>query len=237
MEDNEWSFCSMWTERLKAGCASGLVNGKLEGDYFFNRASVCGCSDPVGSARQIAKMFWQKGLDCYLYDRDGRLAGEGLSQVDTMHVLRADSAGSTGKTKVVKIDRSFLPSWIDVFCRSFAVPEWKPEVERIMSANFGRLELLLSYKGDVPAGCAALYSKEGVIGMYCLGTVPQLRGKGVAMDILKSAVSKNLFLQTLGSEGLLPFYRKVGFTVACTKKIYVVQRPIKLKGLKNGAVK
>lgn len=227
----------MWTERLKAGCANGLANGKLEGDCFFNRASVCGCPDPAASARQIAKMFWQKGLDCYLHNRDDRLDGEGLAQIDTMYVLRANSTESRGKTKVVKIGRPLLPAWIEVFCKSFAVPEWRPEVERIMIANFGKLELLLSYKGDVPAGCAALYNKNGMIGMYCLGTVSQLRGKGVARDILKSAMSKNLFLQTLGSEGILPFYEKAGFMVACTKKIYILQRASKLKRLKNGPMK
>jgi len=237
MEDNEWSFCSMWAERLESGCAQALVNERLDGDYFFNRADVSGCPDPVAAARQIAKTFWQKSMDCYLYDKDGRLAGKGLAQVDAMYVLAAGSGTAAGKTEVVQIDRSLLPLWIDTFCKSFAVPQWKTEVGRIMDASFGRLQLLLSYRDGVPAGCAALYSKNGVTGLYCLGTVSQLRGRGLAREILKSAMSKNLFLQTLGSEGLLPFYEKAGFTVACTKKIYVVQRASKLKGPKNRAVK
>ncbi len=226
MEDNEWSFCSMWTERIRSGCADALLNSKLEGDYFFNRASVSSCPDPVVAAGQVAKTFWKKGMDCYLYDKDGGLAEKGLAQIDTMHVLTASSAGATGRTKVVPIDRSLLPVWIDVFCRSFAVPDWKIEVERIMNANFVRLELLLSYKDGVPAGCAALYRKNGRAGLYCLGTVSQLRRKGLANDILATAasLSNNLFLQTLGSEGLLPFYGKAGFTVAYAKKIYVLRR-------------
>jgi hypothetical protein len=237
MEDNEWSFCSMWAERLRPGCGRALANGRLKGDYFFNRADVSGCPDPVTSARQIAKMFWLKGMDCYLYDKDGALAGKGLAQIDTMHVLTAGSGGAAGMTKVVHIDRSLLPAWIDVFCRSFAVPHWKAEVERVMGANFERLELLLSYRGGSPAGCAALYSKKGITGLYCLGTVSQLRGRGLAMDMLKSAKSKGLFLQTLGSERLLPFYEKAGFEVAYTKKIYAVRRSSELKGSKNRAVK
>lgn len=237
MEDNEWSFCSMWAERFRPGCGRALANGRLEGDYFFNRADVSGCPDPVTSARQIAKMFWLKGMDCYLYDRDGALAGKGLAQIDTMHVLTAGSGGAEGMTKVVRIDRSLLPAWIDVFCRSFAVPHWKAEVERVMSANLQRLELLLSYGGGSPAGCAALYSKNGVTGLYCLGTVSQLRGRGLARDMLKSAMSKGLFLQTLGSERLLSFYEKAGFEVAYTKNIYAMRRASKLKGSENRAVK
>ncbi|HKZ62594.1 MAG TPA: GNAT family N-acetyltransferase, partial [Nitrososphaera sp.] len=156
---------------------------------------------------------------------------------DTMYVLAAGSGTAAGKTEVAQIDRSSLPVWIDTFCRSFAVPQWKTEVGRIMDASFGRLKLLLSYKDGVPAGCAALFSKNGVTGLYCLGTVSQLRGRGLAKEILKSAMSKDLFLQTLGSEGLVPFYEKAGFAVANTKKIYVVRRASKLKGSRNRAVK
>lgn len=176
-------------------------------------------------------------MDCYLYDRDGALAGKGLAQIDTMHVLTAGSGGAPGKTEVVRAGRSLLPAWIDVFCRSFAVPQWKTEVERVMVANFERLELLLSYRGGVPAGCAALYSKNGVTGLYCLGTVSQLRGRGLATDMLKNVLSKGLLLQTLGSERLLPFYENAGFAVAYTKKIYVVRRVGKSKGSKNRAAK
>ncbi len=236
MEDNEWSFCSMWTERIRSGCATALLNSKLEGDYFFSRASVSGCSDTAAVAVQVAKVFWKKGLDCYLYDADGSLTGKGLDQIDTMYVLKAGKAGGrTIKTRVLQIDRPLLPVWIDVFCRSFAVPEWKEEVERIMDVNFDRLELLLSYRDKVPAGCAALYSKNGVTGLYCLGTISQLRRKGLANDILATAAqrSDNLFLQTLGSEELLPFYKKAGFVVAYTKKIYVLRRANKLKSLKK----
>lgn len=224
MEENEWSFCGMWTEQLKVGCAKGLINNAFQDEYFFNRASLHDCQNS-SSAVEIAARFWQKGVDCYLHDRDGRLAGKGFAKIDTMYVLRATSKRNSTKTRVEQIDRSLLPVWIEVFCRSFAVPEWRTEVERIMNTNFRKVQLLLSYKDNVPAGCAALYSESGVTGLYCLGTISRLRRRGVAKDILQRAMSENLFLQTLGSEGLLPFYRKAGFIVAYTKKIYALLRP------------
>jgi hypothetical protein len=223
MEDNEWSFCSMWAERARAGCADALVNSKLEGDYFFNRSRVSGCPDPVRAAGRVAKIFWQKGTDCYLYDREGLLEKEGFAQIDTMYVLiRSGPATMAGDGKTIVVDKKLLPIWIDVFCRAFSVLEWKPEVERIMNASAGKMTLLLSYKENTPAGCAALYAKNGITGLYCLGTILQLRGRGLARSMLKSAVqmSENIFLQTLGSEGLLLFYQKAGFKVAYTKKIY-----------------
>ncbi|HEV8404650.1 MAG TPA: GNAT family N-acetyltransferase [Nitrososphaera sp.] len=229
----------MWTERIKSRCADVLLNNKLEGDYFFNRASVCDCPDPVKAAGQIAKIFWEKGLDCYLYDRDDKLAGKGFAQIDTMHVLVASSTSPNSGTKVVQIDRALLPLWIDVFCRSFGASEWKGEVERIMNSSFDGLELLLSYHDEVPAGCAALYTKKSVTGLYCLSTVSKLRRRGLANDMLAATLrlSNNLFLQTFGSEGLLPFYEKAGFTLAYTKNIYVLRDATKLKSLKNYAVK
>ena len=120
-----------------------------------------------------------------------------------------------------------LPVWIDVFCRSFAVPQWKKEVERVVSGNAEGLELLLSYRGGIPAGCAALYHKNGVTGLYCLGTISHLRGRGVARSILRSVMFKGLLLQTLGSERLLPFYGR-RFCGCFINKIYV-HRPKQLR--------
>jgi hypothetical protein len=223
MEDNEWSFCSLWTEITRVGCADALINSKLEGDYFFNRSRVSGCHDPAVASKHIAKVFWQKGMNCYLYDREGLLEKEVFSQIDTMHVLTKSSPvimTESGKTVVAGLQ--LLPAWIDVFCKSFSVPEWKPEVESVMNASAGKMTLLLSYKEGTPAACAALYTKNGVTGIYCLGTIQQQRGRGLAKSMLKyaSMMSENIFLQTLDSEGLLPFYQKAGFKVAYAKKIY-----------------
>ncbi len=219
----------MWAERAKVGCADALVNNKLKGDYFFNRSRVSDCPDTIVASRRVAKIFWQKGMDCYLHDRTDLLERKGFSQIDTMYVLKSGPA-TTISSKTVVADRQLLPVWIDVFCRAFSVPEWKPEIERIMNASADRMNLLLSYKEGAAAGCAALYSKNSVTGIYCLGTILQLRGRGLARSILKNAarMSENMFLQTLGSEGLLPFYEKAGFEVAYTKKIYVFAKPARI---------
>jgi len=213
----------MWAEHTRVGCADVLVNSKLEGDYFFNRSRISDCPDPVAASKQVAKIFWQKGMDCYLHDREGLLEKKGFAQIDTMHVLvKSSPATAAANGKTVVADKKLVPVWVDIFCRAFSVPEWKPEVERIMNANAGKMTLLLSYKESTPAGCAALYAKNGITGLYCLGTILQLRGRGLARNMLKSAagMSDNVFLQTLGSEGLLPFYKKAGFKVAYAKKIY-----------------
>src|SRR5690242_12276999 len=122
MEDNEWSFCAMWTDYVRLGCAEALVNNKLEGDYFFNRSNVSGCHDPFATAKQIAaEIFWCKGLDCYLYDRQGLFEKARIPQVDTIHVLISRGVGKISG-KIVTVDRSTLPIWVDVFCKAFSLP-------------------------------------------------------------------------------------------------------------------
>ena len=217
MEANEWSFCEMWTEKFDLGSARALVNEKLEGDYFFNRASV---ENYPADAEKVGRIFWERGMDCHLYFHS---PPKDLQVIDTMHVLRSTK---TAKGGVSKIDRHELPTWIDVFCNAFEVPEWKGEVERIIGRNFEKLELLLSYKDGEPAGCAILYEMKGFTGLYCLGTIRKFRGMGIAQGILAHAQAKTgLFLQTLGSEGFLDLYIKSGFELAYSKKICLLPRP------------
>lgn len=222
MEENEWAFCSLWTRKKRVKCAVALVNKRLAGDYFFNRATIEDCNV---STQKVAEFFWQKSMDCHLYFRSR--PPRGLRKADTMYVLRASkSAAPDGNVSVCS--KSDIPAWIDVFCRSFSVPRWKDEVARIIMKNADKLQLLLAYHDSRPAGCAALYTKNKVTGMYCLGTLPRFRSKGVATSILQNAKvfaeSDFLFLQTLASENLLGLYKKAGFTVVYKKSICAVPR-------------
>ena len=135
------------------GSADILVNSKLHGDYFFNRARMEGCENPRAMVERVAKPFWQSGLDCYLYDMDGN-SPKGTKQIDTMHVLVADGSKAKPSGKLVSVDSHLLPVWIDVFCKAFEVPEWKAEVQRIFRANLQKTELILAYNGGAPVGCA-----------------------------------------------------------------------------------
>lgn len=224
MEENEWSFCSLWTEKVDVQCGRALVNEKLRDDYFFNRAAVEGC--PKGAEKQVAKMFWDRGMDCYLYFQ----SPSALPAIDTMQVLKSARI-TTGRYKAVQVGRDDLPVWIDVFVKSFGVPDWRGEVEKIVTANFQKLALLLSYNEAMPAGCAALYRTGDLTGLYCLGTLSKFRGKGIAKSILGFAQKLSegdrtqLFLQTPGSEGLFDLYAKSGFVLSHTKQICVLKRP------------
>jgi GNAT superfamily N-acetyltransferase len=230
MEENEWAFCSLWSKKIEIKCATVLVNPRLVGDYFFNRATVENCDVPY---EQVARVFWDEGIDCHLYFFRSR-PPQNLRVEDTMYVLRLvkKKAESGSNIRVAECKPSEATTWVNIFCKSFSVPEWKDEVARIITtANAKRrLDLLLAHKDSAPAGCAALFTKNDMIGLYCLGTIPAQRNKGVARSILNYAKALAerrglpLFLQTLGSENLLCMYKSAGFEIAHTKAICVVPR-------------
>jgi len=88
------------------------------------------------------------------------------------------------------------------------------------------LQLYIAYANNSPAGCTALFEKNSLLGLYCLGTLAKYRSKGIATaliavsaDIAKEKDLK-LFLQSFKADGLINYYVKRGFTQIYTKEIY-----------------
>ena len=71
------------------------------------------------------------------------------------------------------------------------------------------------------------------MGLYCLGTLPEHRDKGVATAMIKASLDISrqngndcIFVQTLADEGLEKFYLKLGFKQVYEKVIFVLNRPV-----------
>ena len=186
MESNEFYFCSLWTEHLKIrNCADILVNEKLTQDYFFNRLTNMTCSDNESAIDECVRIFLNRRTNCYVYVTDDSrkleriLLKKGFTLIDSMSVLRSNTTNNIEYDNkvidVIEIDEDSIPIWVDVFCHAFDVLDWKREVERIIKSHFKELTLLLSFlnnKNSIPAGCAALFNRSNLIGLYCLGTLP-----------------------------------------------------------------
>jgi GNAT superfamily N-acetyltransferase len=240
MESNEFYFCSLWTERLKIrNCADILLNEKLTQDYFFNRLTNMTCSDTGSAIDESVRIFLSKGTNCYVYVTDENrklermLLGKRFTLIDSMAVLKSTTKNIESDNHgvdVIKIDKESIPIWVDVFCHAFDVLDWKYEVERIINSHFKELILLVSFlnnKANNPVGCAALFHKSSLIGLYCLGTVPAFRGQGIATKMIKVALGlakqrelNFIFLQAFANEGFLGFYNKIGFQTIYKKKVY-----------------
>jgi GNAT superfamily N-acetyltransferase len=245
MEENEAAFCSLWTDHIRIhDCADLFVNDKLNGDYFFNRLNPFTCFDTRVVIEKAVRACMREGTDCYVHVHDKNSKEEssllqvGFKLIDTMQILSAESNKveyDNDKINVVRVDLASIPNWVNTFCRSFDVLEWKPEVKKIIDLHFKKLILLLAFirvsTQPQVGGCAALFANHGLIGLYCLGTISHFRGLGLAkkmvgfsLDIAQQQGINPLFLQTFTNEGLFPFYKKLGFRVVYKKKVYALKR-------------
>jgi len=255
MEANETRFCSLWTQHIRIhDCADLFVNEKLTGDYFFNRLNPFVCEDISDIIENAARICLRRRMDCYVHVHDtntdvqNSLLEAGFQWIDTMHVLRADwdkvehddiyesDKCDDSKIHVVRAVLRSASDWVDAFCRSFDVLEWKSVVKEKIDLHFKKLILLLSYfrinnTYAELAGCAALFANHGIMGLYCLGTISNFRGRGLAkkmigvsLQIAQQEQLDFLFLQTFTNEGLFLLYKKLGFRSVYKKRVYALKR-------------
>jgi N-acetylglutamate synthase-like GNAT family acetyltransferase len=223
--------------------AEMYLNKVFAEDYFFNRIRLKQEAFGVKNlANKIAKKCKEIGVVPYLHvferDLDGLLPRQEFAILDTMSVLRNHSKKNESTDAVNQIDDGIihveiinsdkLCEWIEIFCSSFMVPDWRHELEIRIARNFEKLHLVICYLDKTPAGCAALFSTEKLMGLYCLGTLPQFRARGVASRLVRHSMriaeahGTDLFLQTLSSHRLACFYSRLGFRSHYRKKILTV---------------
>ena len=82
---------------------------------------------------------------------------------------------------------------------------------------------------DFPAGVCLLFEKYGCLGLYCLGTLPNFRNRGIAQTILKTSLQiahtmkyNKIFLQTFQNDNYIDFYKKFKFKVIDKRKIFQI---------------
>lgn len=238
IDENESSFCSLWSRtHQKIDCVELFLNPKLGDDYFFNRLNIknsCrNISDVLNSIRS-SQIDYHDTLYVHLISNNKNCVKFSIPKFGTMKILGLDlnkHALDSDHIEIDVVDKNHLYNWIDVFCRSFDSIHIKDEVTNIISKHFQKLTLLLAhYNLDQVkyfVGCCLLYEKKESIGLYSLGTIQHFRRKGVARELIASAVriAKNnghnlLIVQTLTKEGYEEFYKKLGFRTIYKKMLY-----------------
>jgi len=122
-----------------------------------------------------------------------------------------------------------LDEWCDTYLRAFygELSLLKSVVGSVKKAlEEGRTSLVLASVRRKPAGTLAIYRRRGLSGVYCVGTIPEFRGRGVATALLRRAKEvtdsgTTLTLQTFLSDSLESFYYKRGFELAYSKDVLV----------------
>jgi GNAT superfamily N-acetyltransferase len=129
--------------------------------------------------------------------------------------------------------------WNDVFIQSYSIPfSWKDELlsreKSILSKGEATFVLadLKTDKGSETAGCLLTFKKPDThLGIYCVGTIPEHRGHGVAKAMLSFAERiaqdegcNTMTLQTLTSDSVSPMYKKLGYSTEFNRDI-LLSRP------------
>ena len=241
IDENESSFCSLWSRtHQKINCVELFLNHILGDDYFFNRLNIknsCrNISDILNSIKNSHTNYHDSLYLHLICNNERNCVKFSIPKFGTMKILGLDLnkyvlESESDHIEIDVIDKDHLYNWIDVFCRSFDSIHIKDEVTNIISKHYQKLTLLVAhYNLDQVkyfVGCCLLYEKKESIGLYCLGTIQHFRRKGVARELIASAVriAKNnghnlLIVQTLTKEGYEEFYKKLGFRTIYKKMVY-----------------
>lgn len=137
-----------------------------------------------------------------------------------------ESSIEVAKTRNIKL-------WNRVFVASYDIPrKWERELLRREESflDNSNTTLLLAHERDSgleASGCLLLRREpKDWMGVYCVGTLPERRSKGVAAALMKKAETvalerkcKFLTLQTIESDGVTPMYLKMGYHIDFNRDI------------------
>ncbi len=125
-----------------------------------------------------------------------------------------------------------VENWNNVFVRSFNIGEgWHSELAKRLqqiSIDEPTTKLILARHMGKPSGCLLLhrFPKE-VMGVYCVGTLPEARGKGIAKEMMKKSKElasdedcKFMTLQTIEEDFVSGFYTRIGYKVVFRRSIF-----------------
>ncbi len=240
-EFNEVSWWSGWTETVWLGKDAYLFFSKDFGEYFFNRGGFVRVTGKAASLVDLMEVeFAKRDLKSYIFLRSDSLNSRLLQHMerkrykiaDQMSVMEVEepSFELNGELALITGAKDELQRWAEAYLRSFYGDM------KLLEKVIGILErvsrdkdtsLVLAQLEEKPAGVLALHRTEGLLGVYCVGTVPEMRGKHVASTMLDFAnrlakdEGRKLILQTILSDLVEPLYVKLGFRRAYTKELFV----------------
>lgn len=229
VEENDLGFTSLWSQATNLECGTIFLNPELPNDVFFDKLTNVTCtSEPMIDAALV--LFHKYSTTPFVYSLNCPTLEELLRKrnfvhYDTQHVLKKKNA-SQETHKVYRITKDDSMLWSKTFCSAYDCYEWITPVDKIVRNS---LSLIEYYVDKSISSCMALYEKNSILGLYCLGTIPNMRKKGIAESLINFAQSevnrrklKFLMLETYQKDNLLDFYLRLGFQEIYQKNIYTI---------------
>ena len=238
MERNERTFSSIWSDPVELDSATLCVNRNFPDDLLFNRVIEVHGFDLEKSIDRAASYFKTLNEKPTFFITENQhklfkaLSKKGFRHVDDFNVMKLAKAvtneGGTAKIKVV--DEKNLASWVEAYMKAFGIAaEFRQEVLKRseLSIKDKRCKLYVALVDEKMVGTGLTVSEDGVTGFYCIGTLPEFRGRGIASQLLQVGIEDSKkrgghlqCLQNLESDKVRAFYEKRGFETVFVKKVY-----------------
>ena len=229
-ELNELGWWANWAKLEWVAEDAYLLSSKELPEVFYNRGGLLSCSSIASLESIEEKLGASRARPALMvFDSCRRatriLDSSGYLREDVMTVMAAtgkrnDAAGvEVGRAKSAEV-------WAEAYLKAFYDDlGLLPTVRRIVKPLLGNGSTTLfeaKLDGEV-AGTLAAYRTERMLGVYCVGTVPGFRRRGVADALLARArelaltEGRTVILQSLESDGVVTFYLRRGFRVQYRK--------------------
>jgi predicted GNAT family acetyltransferase len=243
LELNEVGWWSHWGDVKWFNNNAWVLTSEHFPEQFFNRGGFIEC----GSSRDVEemeKLFTERNLAPCFFVREScaqiltHMKRAGYAEMDGMAVMTPRRPGlkeSGEEIQVSAVAGTALRDWVRVYLLSFYgdLSLMKPVSEIVGSVgDQPEVTFLIGTIEGEAAGALALYRTKNLLGVYCVGTLPEFRKKGVAATILCRAKNtaiaehRRMVLQTILSDGYTGFYTARGFDTLYVKTLMRAgQRP------------
>lgn len=236
LELNEVGWWSHWASLYWVGRASYIIHSPVFDEYFFNRAGFVDCTGGRDAIPKIEAEFEALARPpCFSVQEECRetmamLESYGYATFDRMSVMQLDRPkfkAAVGMT-VLSGHEVGPEEWAAAYSRSFyGGLRMQDSVSSI--ANRLKVEspviLFAGEKDGKTLGILAAFRTPGLLGVYCVGTLGEHRGVGVAGSLIQEAnrvafaEGRLLILQTIASERVDDFYLRGGFRRLYLKRL------------------
>jgi GNAT superfamily N-acetyltransferase len=238
-ELNELGWWAKWGEVEWVGKDCYVL---FSGDFhepFFNRAGFLALgTDLEPSLDALETKFRERDTAPSFLVKEARewrhlrelLENRGYKVLDSMSVMQAGRAALRHNPDVeIEIGTRMGGDWSRTYLESFYGRTRLLSVVEKIVAKAGEdqdASFLVARVGGKPVGCASVYRTEGILGAYCIGTIPSFRHKEVGTTVLGAIrrlarrEKRTLILQTMLSDSAEPFYMKNGFDRVYLKNVF-----------------